>query len=144
MQLRTSLEVKCRDCDNLHVAKRNDALCEECRVVSKKQAQNKYHTKMEVKIKKRKTFARVYQTQKTWVEEFKSVPCSDCDKQYPVVAMQFDHVRGTKLANVSRLATLKSSQARQLILEEIDKCDVVCANCHAIRGWHRELYMKGI
>jgi hypothetical protein len=46
--------------------------------------------------------------------------------------MHFDHVpgRGPKLFNLgSGDYSIKTVQA------EIEKCDIVCANCHAIRTW---------
>ena len=47
--------------------------------------------------------------------------------------MQFDHVGTDKLFDISAFgdATLAKVQA------EAAKCDVVCANCHAIRTWQR-------
>lgn len=62
-------------------------------------------------------------------------PCMDCETFYPFFVMQFDHVRGIKLANLSNVAnrgwSLKKVQA------EIDKCDLVCCNCHSIRTYYR-------
>lgn len=51
------------------------------------------------------------------------------------MAMQWDHLPGTeKLGEISgRLAR----RARGLILSEIAKCELVCANCHAIRTYQR-------
>ncbi|KKL22649.1 hypothetical protein LCGC14_2433320, partial [marine sediment metagenome] len=60
----------------------------------------------------------------------KSVPCVDCGTMFPLPAMDFDHVRGEKLGCVSRL-TARFGKTR--LLEEMAKCDVVCANCHRIR-----------
>jgi hypothetical protein len=54
-------------------------------------------------------------------------PCVDCGENDPVV-LQFDHVRGVKLNDVSRMITGGSSLAQ--IDAEIAKCDVRCANCH--------------
>lgn len=55
-------------------------------------------------------------------------PCVDCGCSEPRV-LDFDHVRGEKSFNLQ--------QAKQrplaLTLEEIQKCDVVCANCHRLR-----------
>ena len=56
--------------------------------------------------------------------------------QYPYYVMQFDHVRGVKEGDVSKFV---SSRRLKKALEEIKKCEVVCANCHAARTFHREL-----
>lgn len=70
------------------------------------------------------------------VKQAKDLPCSDCNTKYPYYVMQFDHVRGIKLfaiANCARGGHMKISD----VLAEIAKCDVVCANCHAIRTHER-------
>ena len=63
----------------------------------------------------------------------KSLPCADCHVKYPFYVMEFDHVRGEKREHLARMATLGISA----ILKEIDKCDVVCSNCHKARTWRR-------
>jgi hypothetical protein len=65
-----------------------------------------------------------------FVTEAKAKPCRDCGVQYPPVAMDFDHVRGQKVADLS---TLVVGSSLDRIREEIAKCEVVCANCHRIR-----------
>lgn len=60
-----------------------------------------------------------------------SSPCTDCDEYYPYYVMQFDHVNGDKEFNIAN-ALRKGLKA---ILKEIEKCDLVCANCHAERTW---------
>jgi len=65
------------------------------------------------------------------VQEYKNKPCSDCGIRYPYYVMDFDHVRGKKKFNISIAPNKMISHA--IILEEIAKCDVVCANCHRIR-----------
>lgn len=67
------------------------------------------------------------------IATLKRSPCADCTQQYPRHVVQFDHVRGVKRFNVSRGRRL--SVAR--ILAEVAKCDLVCANCHAIRTYNR-------
>jgi hypothetical protein len=65
--------------------------------------------------------------------------CADCyDKQSvkqrelwgntPEV-FDFDHVRGEKLFSLAKART----RSLEEIVEEMEKCDVVCANCHRIR-----------
>ena len=65
----------------------------------------------------------------------KDVPCADCDIKYPYYVMQFDHVRGVKLFNIADACGGRRSM--KSVLEEIAKCDIVCANCHATRTWTR-------
>jgi len=65
----------------------------------------------------------------------KSRPCIDCGHSFPPECMDFDHVRGEKIMPVSRLS--KDWRSLKLLLEEIEKCDVVCANCHRIRTTSR-------
>lgn len=63
------------------------------------------------------------------IKAAKDKPCKDCGMRYPHYVMDFDHVRGVKVMNVSRLRI--SSMAK--LTNEIAKCDVVCSNCHRIR-----------
>ncbi len=57
--------------------------------------------------------------------------CADCGYNESPYALQFDHILGEKKANVSNL--IRSDYGWGAIKTEIDKCEVVCANCHAIR-----------
>lgn len=67
-------------------------------------------------------------------------PCVDCGEPDPIV-LQFDHVRGKKENTVSRLISLGCPTEQ--ISEEIQKCEVRCANCHTKRTakvalWYRD------
>lgn len=55
--------------------------------------------------------------------------CLDCGYNEYAIALQFDHVRGEKVGNISDLLT----STWDILLEEINKCEVVCANCHHVR-----------
>lgn len=66
--------------------------------------------------------------------ELKSVPCTDCGNRFPYYVMDFDHVRGDKQRNISQLV---HAGATDQMLAEIEKCEVVCANCHRIRTFTR-------
>ena len=68
------------------------------------------------------------------VNILKQVPCTDCKQYFPTCVMQFDHVRGKKIADIAKL--LAGSNKKLFV--EIAKCDVVCANCHAIRTCLRD------
>lgn len=67
------------------------------------------------------------------IREAKDRPCADCGVQYPYYVMQFDHVRGEKRFNLGG----GWNNSIEAIKEEIEKCDVVCANCHAERTYQR-------
>jgi hypothetical protein len=67
-----------------------------------------------------------------YVTELKTKnPCTDCGYNYPAVCMDFDHVRGTKVANVAALCSQGISLEK--IDAELAKCELVCANCHRLR-----------
>lgn len=65
--------------------------------------------------------------------------CQDCNKKYPYYILQFDHVRGEK---VDQLSNMVSHYPMADIIEEISKCEVVCANCHAERTYRRQVAKK--
>lgn len=69
--------------------------------------------------------------QREFIDAAKSKPCADCGVQYDPWIMDFDHVRGEKRVNLADMA--KRSYSWASIREEIEKCDVVCANCHRQR-----------
>lgn len=64
----------------------------------------------------------------TWYGELKSKLVCPCGESHPA-CIQFHHVDATtKEASVSDAIRRRWSKAR--ILREIQKCEVLCANCH--------------
>lgn len=63
-------------------------------------------------------------------------PCADCGKRYPYWVMQFDHL-GDKEFTISNCRKHQVNMER--LEQEIAKCDIVCANCHAERTHKRSL-----
>lgn len=67
----------------------------------------------------------------------KEVPCADCGVQYPFYVMDFDHRPDEeKVTEVTKLVTNLTK-----MVKEIEKCDVVCANCHRQRTWDRQQHL---
>ena len=64
---------------------------------------------------------------------FATHPCIDCGETDPLV-LEFDHVSDDKSFEVARAMSDKSWST---ILDEIAKCEVVCANCHRRRTYRR-------
>jgi len=65
-------------------------------------------------------------------------PCVDCGESDPVV-LEFDHVRGEKTGGIGKM--ISQSRPLGLIMAEIEKCEVRCANCHKRKtakdeGWY--------
>jgi hypothetical protein len=78
-----------------------------------------------------------------YIIEQKSKPCIDCHMSYPYYIMQFDHIPGShKKFNVSQAVTSKKSLDQ--IKEEIAKCELVCANCHAFRTHKRSVEARNL
>jgi hypothetical protein len=64
--------------------------------------------------------------------------CVDCKQYWPYVVMQFDH-----LPQFVKLFTIASwyefTNDIKVVIAEMKKCDLVCGNCHSIRGHQRRL-----
>ncbi len=66
------------------------------------------------------------------LREYKSqFGCCDCGYNENPYALDFDHIRDTKVSNVSTLVSMTSSWDK--IVQEIEKCEIRCANCHRIK-----------
>lgn len=81
----------------------------------------------------RKVLNKQLQERKDYINKLKSKPCADCGVSYPPYVMDFDHVRGTKKMSVSRITLWGWKE----LLEEVAKCELVCANCHRLRTLSR-------
>lgn len=81
---------------------------------------------------------RLHVAHKEFLAEFKAKPCLDCAGSFPACCMEFDHVRGQKRHNIAEMA----SWARETVLAEVAKCELICSNCHRIRTESRRAARK--
>jgi len=59
------------------------------------------------------------------------VPCCDCGQLFPVWVMHWDHLPGyEKLGCISEMV---GNRSRNITIAELNKCELVCANCHVLR-----------
>lgn len=71
-------------------------------------------------------------TARAWMASLKEgIPCADCAQFFPVWVMHWDHLPGRE--KVACISELVRSGPRTLVLEELKKCELVCANCHVMR-----------
>lgn len=73
------------------------------------------------------------------LEFFRSHPCVDCGESDPVV-LEFDHLRDKRFG-IGQALPYRNWQS---ILDEIAKCDVVCANCHRRRTAKRRGSLRAL
>ena len=112
------------ECKNGHPdPERNKAgACKECVDLYQPLYREEYKPRKHVLERERR------ERQRARAIEFLGGKCLDCgiaDKRVLV----FDHVRGEKVTNVARLL----GSAWERIETELNKCDLVCANCHLVR-----------
>ncbi len=100
--------------------------CRQCNMkTSAEHTKNNYSKKMQDNKDR-------YWRQRAWMDSLKDKPCMDCGKSYPPECMDFDHRDPT--IKVERLSELSRKLASPVvILAEVAKCDLICANCHRIR-----------
>lgn len=98
---------------------------------------NHYYKNRDKYLKLRK---KRYDEVKGFLRELKGLRgCTDCEvKDWRV--LEFDHVRGEKKFGFDRAHDYHIDK----VLEEIKKCEVVCANCHKIRTLNRMRNVKQI
>lgn len=100
--------------------------CRECR----RDYDRDYYARRGRDARLRRQRARASEAQ-AWVNTLKAgIPCVDCNGIFPTYVMQWDHLPGYKKRGaISRMRTM----SRALVMDEILKCELVCANCHAVR-----------
>lgn len=79
--------------------------------------------------KVREAQLRQRETKRNWICEYlSSNPCVDCGES-DIEVLEFDH-RGddTKISDVVKMMNNGTGLAR--MIEEVNKCDVRCCNCH--------------
>lgn len=117
---------------NIPGVKRHSA-CKPCRAI----AQSDYYERTKPERLKYKWERQVLKKEfaRKFVWEYLSYRvCEDCGEYDPLI-LTFDHVRGEKKMNVSQM--VNQGYSIEAIQEEINKCAVVCFNCHMRREKNR-------
>lgn len=120
-----------------------DNLCRRCRAAYKR-AHYAAHQKRYVANAAART-RRVTVTRTRFIIDYLGRhPCVDCGEADPLV-LEFDHL-GDKKFNISE--AIRGYRSMDAFLVELQKCEVVCANCHrrrtAVRGGFARALLMGL
>lgn len=98
----------------------------------RKVVQAKYYEahREHLREKARMTGSNSRTRKRAFIREYLNIhPCVDCGNS-DIRVLEFDHVRGTKIMHVALM--VGRNMKLDVIISEIAKCDVRCANCHRI------------
>ena len=84
-------------------------------------------------LEKARQLAR-YEANRKYINKIKANPCSRCGGIFPPSAMDFHHIDPDTKANKDKKSNkaINATWSIEKIDAEIDKCILVCANCHRI------------
>ena len=131
---------KCTNCKELkginefnYKIKDRDIRQSYCRDCSKAYKKEHYQANTEYYKKKARVYTSKYiKNNRIMSYEFKlGNPCVECGESDPIV-LEFNHVDPTdKKYNISEM--VNGGHSWKSIMNEIEKCEVLCANCHRRR-----------
>lgn len=102
-----------------------------CKICHNMYTRNHYQENKQYYSDKRK---RQVDTVREWIREYKSnYPCKDCLGMFHYSQMDFDHLRDKEF----NLGDKNKHTSIARVQKEIDKCELVCANCHRLRTFQR-------
>lgn len=109
-----------------------------CKLCQNEYSRNHYESNKNQYLERNKRYRE--KIQDCVVQYLKNHPCVDCGET-DLVVLDFDHVRGEKVREVSAMIRAKCGWTS--ILREIEKCDVRCANCHRRKTYgHLSKYQR--
>ena len=108
-------------------------VCKRCNNTGSTEHYQRYKQYYKDKAKKRLAIIREEYRNRIF-EYLAAHPCVDCGEGDPIV-LEFDHTRGKKVTTISTM--IRHAYGWEAIQQEIQKCDVRCANCHRRRTYER-------
>lgn len=120
------------------------SVCKECKKTHQRSYYKNNKDKFRIDPVTRATNRRkILQAAREFLANYlNSHPCADCGES-DIIVLQFDH-QHSKSANIADMLVNGSSIKR--LQNEVEKCDVVCANCHIRRttiqlGWWKQEFI---
>jgi hypothetical protein len=115
-----------------------DNYCRPCRA-DYKQEHYAAHRQRYIDLARRRKQAMVAERVTYLVAYLKNHPCVDCGETDPIV-LEFDHLRDKAFG----IGKGWRDRPWQAVLDEMAKCDVVCANCHRRRTAQRGGFARAV
>ena len=104
-----------------------------------KEKQQKFQKQWYQNNKKKHSEAGKERRKKTreWLRDYKSkLKCNRCDEDHPS-CMQFHHIDPSQ-KELNIRGAVRANWSIERIQLEIEKCEVLCANCHFKEHWRAE------
>lgn len=114
--------------------------CKDCNKTKSKEYYKANRTKHKKAVKQRKLLMRAF-NRRFMLKFLYKKKCKDCPERR-IVCLEFDHIKGHKLGNISHLVNL--GYPIKTLKTEIRKCELVCANCHRVRTAIRKPTYKAL
>ncbi len=118
-----------------------DGLQSYCKICDSAQYKNWYSRHREKKVNYATALTKQRRRELVqWHHALKTgQPCTDCKRFYNPWVMEYDHLElYKKTRNISKM--ISSNYPKKTILKEIEKCELVCSNCHRERTYKRYLF----
>lgn len=116
-----------------------DNYCRPCRAAYKREHYLRNRQRYIDQAKVRRT-ALAHERYAFLIAHFETHPCTDCGESDPLV-LEFDHLGDDKLFNIAQGVR---DRGWGKFVEEIAKCEVVCANCHRRRTARRAGFVRAV
>lgn len=126
---------KCKQCGVLKPlseynkrSQNKDGLNTKCRQCTKANAKKHYHTNPSRKLTIMNRTKENCDKKKDYILNYLNIhPCAKCGES-DIRCLEFNHLKN-KEHNIADM--LRNNRSLLAIQSEIDKCEVLCANCHA-------------
>jgi hypothetical protein len=106
-------------------------ICKACRRVKSKESYQRNKTSYQARAPRRRFESR------NFLIKLKSGPCKDCGQKFHFCQMDFDHRNpAQKRLPISKMGLMGLDSIRK----EVEKCDLVCVNCHRDRTQKQIVY----
>lgn len=112
--------------------------CSYCISCDKKYRKEQYQqNKQKYKTTFKKNKPDIKKRLKNWIIDIKTnLTCFDCKLPYQHYQIEFDHIDpNLKIAGIAYMINQRYTKSK--IIEEINKCEPVCVNCHRMRTFNR-------